>query len=171
MPSFTRYKKGILVWCFFFITSLAVAKTIQVDVYAISKTSPQKFLGTVEFVDGKYGLEIFPHLNSLSPGSHGFHLHEFASCENEGMAAGGHFDPAQTQNHHGPFKDSGHLGDLPVLYVESSGHADQPMLAPRLRITDLKEHSLIIHEGGDTYANEPPLGGGGARIACAVLNF
>jgi Cu-Zn family superoxide dismutase len=28
----------------------------------------------------------------------------------------------------------------------------------------------MIHEGGDNYADEPkPLGGGGARIACGVV--
>jgi Cu-Zn family superoxide dismutase len=29
----------------------------------------------------------------------------------------------------------------------------------------------MIHEGGDNYSDEPaPLGGGGARIACGVID-
>ena len=31
-------------------------------------------------------------------------------------------------------------------------------------------HALIVHAGGDTYSDTPPLGGGGARVACGVAN-
>ena len=35
---------------------------------------------------------------------------------------------------------------------------------------DVSGRALMIHEGGDNYADEPkPLGGGGARIACGVI--
>jgi len=28
----------------------------------------------------------------------------------------------------------------------------------------------MIHAGGDNYTDEPALGGGGARVACGVIN-
>jgi len=86
-----------------------------------------------------------------------------------GMAAGGHYDPAGTAKHEGPY-GQGHLGDLPALYVGTDGNATLPVLAPRLKMTDLKGRALMIHAGGDNYSDVPaPLGGGGARMACGVI--
>ena len=53
--------------------------------------------------------------------------------------------------------------------MNSDGMATMPMLAPRLKVSDLKGRSLMIHAGGDNYSDMPaPLGGGGARVACGV---
>ncbi len=86
------------------------------------------------------------------------------------MAAGGHLDPSKTTQHLGPYSDQGHLGDLPALIVDKDGNANLPMLAPRLKIADILNHSLMIHAGGDNYSDNPTLGGGGARIACGVIH-
>jgi len=87
-----------------------------------------------------------------------------------GMAAGGHFDPANTKKHLGPDAMGGHKGDLPVLKVAADGTATGLLLAPHLKLADLAGHALMIHAGGDNYADQPkPLGGGGARIACGVI--
>ena len=62
------------------------------------------------------------------------------------------------------------MGDLPVLNVNSSGHADNTVLAPRLTLNDVKGLAIMIHAGGDNYSDHPkPLGGGGERIACGVI--
>ena len=43
-------------------------------------------------------------------------------------------------------------------------------VVPRLKLADIHGKALMIHAGGDNYADEPkPLGGGGARIACGVV--
>jgi superoxide dismutase, Cu-Zn family len=87
-----------------------------------------------------------------------------------GMAAGGHYDPANTGKHLGPHGE-GHKGDMPVLTVDASGKATQAVVAPRLTVADVKGRSIMIHAGGDNYSDEPaPLGGGGARIACGVAS-
>ena len=62
------------------------------------------------------------------------------------------------------------MGDLPALYVDPQGNATSPVLAPRLKMADLKRRSLMIHMAGDNYSDHPaPLGGGGARVACGVI--
>lgn len=124
--------------------------------------------GTVTFTDGPYGLVITPHLSQLPPGAHGFHLHEYSNCGDHGMAAGGHFDPEKTNQHQGPYK-TGHLGDLPVLFVNSEGKANTPLLAPKLTTKQLKGLTVMLHHGGDNYTDTPKLGGGGSRIACGVI--
>ena len=85
-----------------------------------------------------------------------------------GLAAGGHYDPAGSKRHSAPWGD-GHLGDLPALSVDANGNTS-PVLAPRLKMADLKGRALMIHAGGDNYADQPaPLGGGGVRWACGVI--
>ena len=65
----------------------------------------------------------------------------------------------------------GHLGDLPVLVVAADGTATEAVTAPR--ITDpsrLEGLALMIHAGGDNYSDQPKaLGGGGARLACGII--
>ncbi len=134
-------------------------------------------IGQVTITDSKYGLVFTPALKGLPPGMHGFHLHQSPSCEpmeKDGkmiaaLAAGGHYDPANTKRHDTPWGD-GHLGDLPALFVDTDGNAVLPVLAPRLKVSDLAGRSLMVHVGGDNHADHPAiLGGGGARMACGVV--
>lgn len=134
-------------------------------------------VGTVRIVETRYGLVFYPALTGLPPGLHGFHVHENPSCaptERDGvlvaaLAAGDHLDPQATKRHGEPWGD-GHLGDLPALYVASDGSASNAVLAPRLKLADVVNRSLMVHAGGDNHSDHPaPLGGGGARLACGVI--
>ena len=149
----------------FALTPIACAATMTATVYS---TSNHEKLGEVTFTDSAYGLMITPNFTHLTPGEHGFHLHQNANCGNQGNDAGGHYDPAQTNSHQGPY-GKGHLGDLPVLMVNAEGQANVPTVAPRLKTSDLTGLSIMIHAGGDNYSNNPPMGGGGARFACGVI--
>lgn len=136
-----------------------------------------KSIGSVTASQTSYGVVLTPDLSGLAPGIHGFHVHQNPDCapkEQDGkqvpaLAAGGHYDPAKTGRHEGPY-GNGHLGDLPAIFVVQDGTATYPVLAPRLKLSDLKGRSLMIHAGGDNHADHPQkLGGGGARIACGVI--
>ncbi|MGD9056370.1 MAG: superoxide dismutase family protein [Desulfobacterales bacterium] len=113
----------------------------------------------------------------LTPGLHGFHVHQNPDCsfgekggkKISGLATGGHYDPLGAGRHTGPY-GNGHLGDLPALYVDGIAQASHPALAPRLKLSDLKGRSLMIHAGGDNYSGNPKTpGGGGARMAYGVV--
>jgi Cu-Zn family superoxide dismutase len=133
--------------------------------------------GRVTATESRYGVVFAPDLKGMPPGLHGFHVHEKPSCapmEKDGapvaaLSAGGHYDPHGSKKHDSPWGD-GHLGDLPPLYVDGAGNAVQPVLAPRLKLADLEGRSLMVHAGGDNHSDHPaPLGGGGARIVCGVV--
>ena len=133
-------------------------------------------LGTVTISQAKDGVQFTPDLKGLEPGEHGFHVHENPSCDAmevkgksvPALAAGGHYDPDKTNRHEGP-DGSGHKGDLPRLMVNDRGMAVEAVIAPKLTLKELSGHSLMIHEGGDNYSDNPPMGGGGARIACGII--
>jgi len=139
------------------------------NVYKTQKQGKGEKIGTIKAKQTLYGVLLTPDIKQLSPGLHGFHVHQKPKCANFGKAAGGHFDPQNTGQHLGPYDPNGHLGDLPALYVNQNGEANHPVLAPKLNVKDLKSHALIIHKDGDNYSDKPePLGGGGPRVACAL---
>jgi Cu-Zn family superoxide dismutase len=150
---------------FYIVTSFA--DETRVTIYATDDNKTP--LGNVVFTDTQYGLLVTPDLRGLPAGAHGFHLHQHANCGDIGMNAGGHYDPQNTKAHQGPYAQ-GHLGDLPVLFVMTSGKVSTPLLAPRLKTRDLPGLAVMIHAGGDNYSDNPPLGGGGARIGCGIIN-
>ncbi len=121
-----------------------------------------KAIGEIHAKDTPYGLLLTPKLIGLTPGIHGFHVHENPSCDDNGMAAGGHLDPNKTDKHLGPYDKNGHLGDLPPLYADNKGNVSLPVLAPRLKLATLSGHAIMIHEGGDNYSDKPAKLGGGA---------
>lgn len=165
-----------------FATSLcinfATAADLEVKMHKLTATGVGKSIGTVTFRDtSEHGLLIIPKLHDLSPGQHGFHIHEHPDCGTQtkdgkqvtGGAAGGHYDPHQSGQHMGPV-GAGHKGDLPALLVDVKGNATLAMFAPHLQVPDLVGRALMVHAEGDNYADEPkPLGGGGARVACGVI--
>jgi superoxide dismutase, Cu-Zn family len=153
------------------------AASVTVTMNAIDANGVGKQIGTLRLSDTKAGLRIAPQLAGLPPGEHGFHVHINPDCgpgkgPNDqpaaGLAAGGHYDPANTGKHLGP-EGEGHKGDMPVLTIDAGGKATKAVVAPHLRVADVKGHAVMIHAGGDNYSDQPaPLGGGGARIACGV---
>ena len=156
----------------------AVAHAATVNLNFIDAKGVTANAGTVQLEDTPYGLLLTPQLSGLPAGTHGFHVHEKASCDAAmvdgkmvaGAAAGGHWDPEKTAAHLGPYTDKGHKGDLPALYADANGTVTQPVLAPRLKIADLAGHSLMVHVGGDNHSDHPAkFGGGGIRLACAIL--
>ncbi len=165
---------------FLFMGALAVSAAAQADtsvhMYLVDESGVGKEIDQVTISETKYGLVFSPAVTEVPPGLHGFHVHENPSCEAKekdgkktpALAAGGHYDPAGSKRHGAPWGD-GHLGDLPALSTDANGNSS-PVLAPRLKMADLKGRALMIHAGGDNYADQPaPLGGGGARWACGVL--
>lgn len=152
------------------------AGPLSIAMHMADDGGPGAVVGEVLVSESKYGLVFTPALKGLPPGLHGFHVHENPSCAvalRDGkpvaaLGAGGHYDPHKSGQHGSPWGE-GHLGDLPPLYVDAQGLAQQPVLAPRLKLSDLAGRSLMIHAGGDNHADHPaPLGGGGARVVCGV---
>lgn len=151
------------------VSSICSAAEVTIPMHLTA--SKQQAIGSIKALDTKHGLKLIPHLKDLPPGKHGFHIHDQPNCGDKGLAAGGHYDPHQTGHHNGPYHtQNGHLGDLPIIIVNKNGIANVPTIAPRLTVNMIKNHAVMIHEGGDNYSDQPEkLGGGGGRIACGIV--
>jgi Cu-Zn family superoxide dismutase len=146
---------------------------IRVAMHQLTPKGVGDKIGYVTLSDTAGGLLLEPEVCGLSPGQHGFHIHEVGDVKPKDGAPGGmageHYDPEKTGKHLGPYRD-GHRGDLPRLTVDSDGVARTPVRAPRLTLDEVKDRALIIHSGGDNYSDKPkPNGGGEKRIVGGVI--
>lgn len=175
------WKRSILIALaivgFFACSNIASSESVTVTLNLTDANGIGEPVGEIIMEDTEYGLLLTPNLFQLNPGIHGFHIHQNPDCGAAkkaskivpGLAAGGHYDPTNTKSHQGPYRN-GHLGDLPPLFVTQDGTATTPVLAPRLKKTDVIGHSVVVHLLGDNFSDNPkPLGGGGARLACGVI--
>ena len=164
--------------CFLGGATPVLAAELRAEIKQATPTGTGDTLGTVTISDSAGGAAIKTVLKGLPPGPHGFHIHENGSCQPTTAngqpvpagAAGGHFDPQHAGKHEGP-EGNGHLGDMPVLQVGQDGNAAQSLTAPHIKdVSALRGKAVIIHIGGDNYSDQPqPLGGGGARVGCGIL--
>jgi len=157
----------------------AQADSVDVSLALATPTGPGAAIGTVRFSDSPAGVVIDLDLTGVAPGEHGLHVHQNPSCapsaaadgsQTPAGAAGPHLDPSATGRHLGP-DGAGHLGDLPRVEADHAGRVRGHYGAPRIvSVAALRGHALMLHAGGDNYADAPkPLGGGGARLACGVI--
>ena len=137
----------------------------------LSATQGNQVKGFVKFTQKKNSVMVWAHVEGLTPGKHGFHIHECGDCSApDGSSAKGHFNPGK--NHHGgPGAKDRHAGDLGNLNANSKGVAEYERRDKTIHLTgedSIIGKAVIIHEKVDDYKTQPT-GNSGARIACGVI--
>jgi Cu-Zn family superoxide dismutase len=146
-------------------------------VVAAMHTAAGADVGTVSFTQTDHGVIVAVKVHDVSPGRHGLHIHTVGACTPDFMAAGGHFNPANTE--HGFHAAGGyHAGDLPNLDVAADGTAEAEFFVPQVTIagpvsaalpytlSDADGSAMMIHAGTDDYMTMASSGG---RLACGVI--
>lgn len=149
---------------------LAPPSTIERAVAHIKPFKGDQIRGDVLFTKVANGIKIEADIEGLSPGQHGFHIHEFGDCGREGEAAGAHFNPTHAQ-HGGPDSPNRHVGDLGNLVANEEGRAHYERIDTLIRFegeNSIIGRSLIIHADPDDYKTQPT-GASGAKIACGLI--
>jgi len=78
----------------------------------LHSTQGNNITGTVTFTEVADGVQVQAEITGLSPGKHGFHVHEFGDCSAaDASSAGAHFNPT-TQPHAAPDATARHVGDM-----------------------------------------------------------
>ncbi len=160
-------------------------------------TAAQARVGTVEFKMKHTHTEVTVRLRNASgvDAFHGFHIHaNDDSVNGDGCvadpnalsstwfgSADGHFNP--TASVHGD-----HVGDMPVLYVNSDGSVRSTFRIDVIKPEDIKGKVVIFHAGPDNFNNIPigpglkeytpgaeavaataKTGNAGDRVACGLI--
>lgn len=129
--------------------------------------------GTVTFTREGDDVKIIAEVEGLTPGKHGFHIHEFGDCSaSDGTTAGGHYNPENVE-HAGPNDAVRHIGDLGNLEADENGNAYLEYTDDMISLHG--EHSIIgrgiiVHAGEDDLTSQPT-GAAGARVACGVIGI
>jgi Cu-Zn family superoxide dismutase len=135
-------------------------------------------IGTATLTELPKGVLLRVQLRGLPPGWHGMHFHEKGDCgDAKFMNAGGHVHGEAALVHGLANANATDAGDLPNLYVSGDGAVTVELYSTlvsfkgaggRPALFDADGSSLVIHVNPDDYTTQP-IGGAGARIACAVI--
>ncbi len=116
---------------------------------------------------------VVAKVTGLTPGAHGFHVHEKGNCTAaDGSSAGGHFNPAGAP-HGGPGHSPRHAGDLGNLEADANGVANYKAEVTGISLgtgdDSIIGRAVIVHEKADDLTTQPT-GGSGARLACGLIS-
>ncbi|MCO6429788.1 MAG: superoxide dismutase family protein [Deltaproteobacteria bacterium] len=129
--------------------------------------------GTVKFIPSGGKIRIQGSITGLTPGKHGFHVHEYGDCSSpDGQSAGGHFAPFE-QEHGAPKDRKRHVGDLGNIEAGPQGNATVSIEDEIIALQGAKSivgRSLVVHSRADDLTTQPA-GSAGERIACGVIGI
>ena len=152
---------------------LASAQEPTKAIAVLHPTKGSNVEGTVTFTKSGNEVKIVAEVTGLTPGKHGFHIHEFGDCSSpDGMAAGGHFNPTNNP-HAGHDAERRHEGDMGNVEADSAGKAHLELTDNMMKMSGEKSiigRSLIVHEKVDDLKTQPT-GNSGGRVACGVIGI
>jgi Cu-Zn family superoxide dismutase len=159
------------------VAGAAIARAVRADdaptraVADLSPTQGQKVHGQVVFERKSGGVEVVAKLEGLTPGTHGFHVHEVGDCSApDASSAKGHFNPGQ-QPHGARDAAQRHEGDLGNITADASGKAEAKLVDSKLSFDGAQSivgKAVIVHEKADDFKTQPT-GDAGGRVACGVV--
>ncbi len=135
-------------------------------------TEGNKISGMVTFTEVADGVQVHAEITGLTPGKHGFHVHEFGDCSaSDASSAGAHFNPTN-QPHAGPDADARHVGDMGNIEADASGMGKLDYLDHNMSLANDEQsiigRSVVVHAKADDLKSQPA-GDSAARVACGVI--
>jgi superoxide dismutase, Cu-Zn family len=147
--------------------------SIKRVIAVITPTKGNSVHGVVRFEETEKGVHVIANLIGLTPGKHGFHIHEFGDISSDdGSSAGGHFNPTG-MSHSMPMSEKRHAGDMGNIEADTHGDAHLDYIDPVMKLNgenSIVGHAVIIHEKEDDFVTQPT-GNAGARIGYGVIGI
>src|SRR4051812_46359001 len=171
MKTSLRFALGFVVAGSLSVLTARAADETQKAVAVLSPASGSSVAGTITFTKSGDSVKVTGDITGLTPGKHGFHVHEFGDCSDpKAASAGGHFNPGSHQ-HGAPDASDRHAGDLGNIEADASGKAHVDLTDKAMKLTGdngVIGHAVIVHEKADDLKTQPT-GDAGGRLACGVI--
>jgi len=172
-------KKWFVLLTTFLLAGVASAQMEHVEmkggitkcIAVLHPTKGNSVSGIVRFEAVEGGVRVVADVTGLTPGKHGFHIHEFGDCSSDdGSSAGGHFNP-NGMPHSMPSSEQRHVGDLGNIEADKDGKAHLDYVDTMISFSgknSIVGRGVIVHEKEDDLKTQPT-GAAGARVACGVV--
>jgi len=146
--------------------------TPRTAVAMLAAASGSNVSGTIQFREVDGGVEVTADVAGLTPGDHGWHVHEKGDCSApDASSAGGHFNPSG-HPHGAPDAAQRHEGDFGNLTAGDDGKATKTFVMKGISLGDgansVVGKGFIVHEKADDLTTQPT-GNAGGRVACGVI--
>lgn len=129
--------------------------------------------------DSKLPVKINVHVKELTPGKHGFHVHELGNLlKTDCSECKGHWNP-HNRTHGGLNDINSHAGDLGNVIANNSGEVNTHITTEKLTLYgkySILGRSIIIHADEDDlgkgdHDDSHTTGHAGKRLDCAVIGY
>jgi superoxide dismutase, Cu-Zn family len=145
----------------------AAAKSAMANVQGAGEHK-DKVKGRLRFAEVDGGVKVTGEITGLTPGKHGFHIHEKGELTDDKLtSAGGHFNPGK-HKHGGPDTPEKHAGDLGNITADEKGVAKVNATFKGVSLSGAEDgiigRSVIVHAKEDDMKTDPS-GNSGDRIA------
>ncbi|XP_050367929.1 superoxide dismutase [Cu-Zn], chloroplastic [Argentina anserina] len=156
---------------------LAVVAATKKAVAVLKGTSAVEGVVTLTQEDGG-PTTVNVRITGLTPGPHGFHLHEFGDTTNGCISTGPHFNP-NNLTHGAPEDEVRHAGDLGNIIANADGVAEATIVDSQIPLTGPNAvigRALVVHEleddlGKGGHELSLSTGNAGGRLACGVVGL
>jgi superoxide dismutase, Cu-Zn family len=157
----------------FIAAACSIAQDVAKAVAVLNPTQNNKVSGTVTFSKTETGVKVVADIKGLTPGNHGFHIHQFGDCSSPNAdSAGGHYNPTGKM-HGAPENPERHAGDLGNLMADGNGRAYLERTDTTISLSGPNSvigRSVIVHESSDDMTTQPT-GNAGGRVACGLIGI
>ncbi|OAY81104.1 superoxide dismutase [Cu-Zn], chloroplastic [Ananas comosus] len=126
--------------------------------------------------DGPTTVQV--RVTGLTPGPHGFHLHEYGDTTNGCISTGAHFNP-NNMTHGAPEDEVRHAGDLGNIVANAEGVAEATIVDNQIPLSGSNSvvgRAFVVHElvddlGKGGHELSLTTGNAGGRLACGVVGL
>lgn len=135
--------------------------------------------GVINFEQHNGNVRVYGKINGLTPGEHGFHVHQFGDLTNGCTSAGGHFNPFNRE-HGSPEDFIRHVGDLGNIRANDKGEAEVDINDYFITLSGSSSsiigRAAVVHENVDDlgrggHETSRTTGNAGGRVACGIIGW
>ena len=132
------------------------------NIKAIAVLNSPQCKGTINIIELEKGVRFDVNLKNLTPGLHGFHIHEAGNLEDGCKSCCAHFNPL---NNIVADKNGNCVQSINDIYLQLRGYK-----------YNIIGRSIVVHEKEDDLgrggnAESKKTGNAGARIGCGVIGY